>query len=98
MANIAAESEGREDPNVSGFATIEEASTALRDSANELGGKMSAVAPKESSTLMQKGLFQLVGLFGPSLAKAQGSGDSVFDVVTPAMQELGPAWRDWLTR
>ncbi|CCB92280.1 putative uncharacterized protein [Waddlia chondrophila 2032/99] len=34
----------------------------------------------------------------PALAQAQGSGDSAFDVVTPAVQELGPAWRDWLTK
>lgn len=98
MADIAAESEGRDDPNVSGFATKEEAGEALRFSVAELGKKISSTTPKESSTLPQKCLFQFVSLFGPTVAQAQGTGDSVFDLVTPAFQELGPAWRDWLVK
>lgn len=97
MGSIAAESQGRADPNVSGFETTEDATAALKDSSVMLGRRLAAVQPKKTATPFQHGVLSLAKMFGSNLAQKQGSGDSVADVLTPAFQELGPAWKKWLT-
>jgi hypothetical protein len=86
------------DGNVSGFRSNKEANDAFKSEVVRFINEIKQLQkPIEEGGLLQSGLFQLVGLFG-DIADRQGSGDSIFDVGTPAFSVLQPAWYDWLTK
>ena len=96
LANIAQESTKSNDPNVSYFATNEEALEAYQQSATKLGDRLAKFKPEDNLSIVQSGLYGLVSLFGGVVAK-QGSGNSLLDFTTPAIQELAPIWHQWIT-
>lgn len=75
---------------------LEEAKLAYQESIGLIGKKLAEFKPEET-TLVQKGLHTLVSFFGSTLASQQGT-EGLFDIATPLVSTLAPAWKDWLTK
>ncbi len=78
--------------NVSGYADKDKAKNAFRDACSNFVGVLGSSKCSEGNVL-----FSFVETIGSFAVSKQGTGDSVFDVTTPAFKVLIPAWAAWLT-
>ena len=58
-------------------------------------GKQLAEFKKKDHSLVQNGLHTLVSFFGSAIASQQGT-EGLFDITTPLVSTLVPAWKEWL--
>jgi hypothetical protein len=59
-------------------------------------GKQLTEFKKNDHSLVQNGLHTLVSFFGSAIASQQGT-EGLFDITTPLVSTLVPAWKEWLS-